>query len=149
MTKKKLTLSVRGEDFSLEPFTDEEKGNLLILVRKDPLLLNLYVLRELLTIKKRLGSQQWTHRYTELLDTAKTDKLIGQFPTQPKYLYVKSNSGTVTAKFNSANEPSFSLTTKDLIRLPFSKLYLSWIAQPNKCLTFYISNKEIKMSTLP
>lgn len=91
---------------------------------------------------------QWVHRYTELLGTAKTDKLYNQFPTQPKYLYVKSNTGTVTAKFNSQNEPSWSLTTKDQYHLPFSRLYLSWTAQAGKELVIYLSNKEIKKSTL-
>lgn len=149
MTRKKTTLVVKGEDFSLEPFTDEEIGNLLTLVRKDPLVLNLYLLRELMQVKKRLGSQQWTQKYEYNLDVARTNELIDQFPsTGSKFLYVHTCSGTVVLHFDSRNEPGWTLTARDQFRLPFERIHLSWTAQADKKLIFYVSNQEILRTTL-
>jgi len=91
---------------------------------------------------------QWVQKYEFLLDTAKTNLLIDQFPTQPKYIYVHTCSGTVTLNFNSQNEPSWTLTVKDQFRIPFEAIYLTWTAQATKELVFYVSNQEIKHSTL-
>lgn len=148
MVRKRTTLVVRGEDFALEQFTDEERENLLSLVQGDPLLLNLYVLRELMQIRQRQGLKQWTQTYQFLLDTAKTDFLIDQFPSKPRYVYVKEATGTVLARFDSQNEPAFSLSEKDFFRLPFQQLYLTWTAQAGKKLVFLVSNQEIQVTTL-
>lgn len=149
MTKKKVTLTVAGEDFSLQPFTDEEKGNLLTLVRGDPLLLNLYVLRELMTLRERAGLRMWNQKYEYNLDTAETNLLIDQFPTRgSKYVYIHSCSGTVLLNFDSQNEPQWTLAARDHFRLPFESIYLTWTAQAGKKLIFYVSNREIKRTTL-
>lgn len=147
--KKKVTLVVSGEDFSLQPFTDEEKGKLLTLIQGDRLLLDLYILRELVTLRERAGFQMWSQKYEYNLDTAKQDVLIDQFPTRgSKYLYVHSCSGVVTLNFDSQNEPVWTLAARDHFRLPFESCYLTWTAQATKKLIFYVSNKEIKRSTL-
>ncbi len=91
---------------------------------------------------------QWVQVYQFNLDTAETNHLIDQFPTSPKYIYIHTCSGTVTLNFNSQNEPSWTLTVKDQFRMPFKAIYLTWTAQSTKELIFYVSNKEIKHSTL-
>jgi len=147
--RKKITLEIRGEDFSLEPFSDEEKADLLTLIKGDPLVLNLYILRELMRIRKRAGAEQWTQKYEYNLDKARTNELIDQFPTLgQKYIYIHSCSGVIQAHLDSRNEPVWTLAARDHFRLPFERIHLSWIAQPNKCLIFYVSNKEILRSTL-
>ena len=148
MIRKEVTLEVRSEDISLEEFTSEEKENLLSLVKGDPLLLNFYVLRELMRIRKRLGLPEWTQKYEYRLDTGKTNLLIDQFPSQARFLYVHTASGTVNLRFDSQNEPSWSLSSRDQFRMHFDQIYLSWTAQATKKLIFYVSNREILMSTL-
>ena len=149
MVRKRTTLVVRGEDFALESFTDEEKGNLLTLVHGEPLVLNLYLLRELMRIRKRAGFEQWVQKYEYRLDSAKSNLLIDQFPTHgSKFLLVHSCSGVVALNFDSQNEPVWTLAARDLYQLPFESIYLTWAAQPNKCLIFYLSNKEILRTTL-
>jgi hypothetical protein len=149
MTRKKVTLDVKGEDFSLEPFSDEEKADLLTLIEGDPLLLNLYALRELMTIRKRLGPEQWTQLYEFRLDVARSNELIDEFPTRgQKFLYVHSCSGVVTLNFDTRSEPLWTLTTRDLYRIPFERIHLGWAAQADKKLIFYVSNQRILRSTL-
>jgi len=99
-------------------------------------------------ILEKAFEPQWLQCYEKNLDTAVTDLLIEGFPTKPKYLYVQTCSGTVTMKFNSQNSPSWTLAAKDLFCFPFEQLYLSWTAQSGLRLTFYISNREIKKTTL-
>lgn len=149
MTRKKVTLEVRGEDFPLEEFTLEEKENLQTFLQEDPQLINFYVLRELMRIRKRLGLKQWVQKYEYRLDTAKTNLLIDQFPTRgAKYLFVHSNSGLVNLNFDSVNEPVWVLATKDQFQMPFNQIYLSWAGQVDKKLVFYVSNQKIEVTTL-
>jgi len=91
---------------------------------------------------------QWLQSYEKNLSTAATNELIDRFPTKPKYLYVQTCSGTVTLRFDSQNSPSWTLAAKDLFEFPFEQLYLTWVAQSTKRLTFYVSNREIKRTTL-
>lgn len=90
----------------------------------------------------------WLHCHKFSLDTAKTNHLLDEFPSGPKFIYVKECGGTVTLKFDSQNEPSWTLAAKDLFEVPFQQLYLTWTAQAGKKLTSYVSNREIKRTTL-
>lgn len=105
--------------------------------------------RRILELLEGEFAPQWVHRYTELLDTAATNKLYDGFPTNAKYIYIKENTGTVTLKFDSQNEPSWTLPAdKGLFLMPFEQLYLTWTAQAGETLTFYVSNREIKWTTV-
>lgn len=99
-------------------------------------------------ILEKVFAPQWVQEYQFNLDTAATNKLIDVFPTKPKYLYVQTCTGTVTLKFNSQNSPGWTLAAKDLFEFPFEQLYLTWTAQAGKGLTFHVSNREIKRTTL-
>lgn len=149
MERKKVCFEVEGGEIRLYQISEEEKKELKGFLQQAPL--EFYLLRELLSLRSRIDRQfpdQWIHKYEYPLDTARNHHLIDQFPTQPKYLYVHTCSGTVTLKFDSQNEPSWTLTAKDQFRMPFDQLYLSWTAQATKKLIFYCSNREILMSTL-
>lgn len=102
----------------------------------------------ILKLLEKAFEPQWVQEYQFNLDTAATDKLIDVFPTKPNYIYIQTCSGTVTMKFNSQNEPPWTLAAKDQFRMPFEQLYLTWTTQGTKRLTLYISNKEIKKTTL-
>lgn len=105
-------------------------------------------IHRILEILENEHRAQWVHTYEFLLDTAKTNHLIDQFPSKPRYLYVKELTGTVILNFDSQNEPSWTLATKDIFRMVFDSIYLTWTAQATKKLIFYVSNREILMSTL-
>ena len=105
-------------------------------------------IHRILEILENEHRPQWVQVYQFNLDTAKSNHKIDQFPTPPKYIYVRACSGIVTLNFNSQNEPSWSLTVKDQFRIPFEAIYLTWTAQATKELVFYVSNQEIKHSTL-
>ena len=149
MIRKKVTFEIEGGEIRLYKISPQEKEELESFLQDCPI--EVYILKELLSLRERIDREfasQWVHKYEYNLDIAKTNHLIDQFPTPPKYLYVKSNTGTVTARFDSQNEPSWSLTTKDHFRMPFTSLYLSWAAQSGKEIVIYLSNREILRSTL-
>ena len=149
MIRKKVTFEIEGGEIRLYKISSQEKVELEAFLQDCPI--EVYILKELLALRERIDkefSPQWTHKYEYNLDTAQTNKLIDQFPTPPKYLYVKEATGTVTLNFNSQNEPSWTLTVKDQFRMPFEAIYLTWTAQATKKLIFYVSNQEIKRSTL-
>lgn len=149
MVRKKVVFEVEAGDLRLYKISPEEKAELEAFLQDCPL--EFYLLRELLSLRERIDqefSPQWVQKYEFLLDTAQTHKLIDQFPTPPKYLYVKEASGTVLCQFDSQNEPSWSLSTKDEFKMPFQAVYLSWTAQVDKSLTIYVSNREILRTTL-
>ncbi|TET59117.1 hypothetical protein E3J48_08250 [Candidatus Aerophobetes bacterium] len=146
-----VTLRANQKKLEIKTLSDEEKEALRALTKEDPLVLGFYVLRELRHIREipeEEFEKQWRHRYTYLLDTAKTGLCLDEFPSGPKYVYVKDCTGSVTLRFNSQNSPAWTLATKDQFRLPFDQLYLTWTAQAGKRLTFYVSNREIKRTTL-
>jgi len=106
-------------------------------------------LQRILEVLEKEFAPQWVHSYKFNLDTAETNHLLDDFPSGPKFIYVKECDGTVTLRFDSQNEPSWTLPTDmGLYLMPFEKLYLTWTAQAGKKLVFYVSNREIKWTTL-
>lgn len=149
MIRKKVCFEIEGGNVFLHKISDEEKTELESFLQETPL--EFYLLRELLRLRSRFDEEfcpQWIQKYEFLLDTAKSNHLIDQFPTKPRYLYVKEATGTVLARFDSQNEPSWTLAAKDQFRMPFDQLYLTFAAQADKCLIFYVSNREILRTTL-
>lgn len=149
MIRKKVTFEIEGGEVSLHKISDQERQELEGFLKEAPL--DFYLLRELMRLRTRIDEEfpvQWVNKYEFALDTTRTNEKLNQFPGKPKYLYVKSNTGTVTAKFDSPTESSWSLTTKDQYRFPFDRLYLTFTAQVGKKLVIYISNQQILRSTL-
>ena len=100
-------------------------------------------IHRILEIKEKELEPQWVQEYRYSLTAAATSKLVDPFPTRAKYLFVKKLDGSATVKFNSANEESFTLTENAVYKIPFDQLYLTWTAQTDKTLIFYVSNEEI------
>lgn len=100
-------------------------------------------IHRILEIKEKELEPQWVQEYRYSLTTAATSKLVEPFPTRAKYLFVKKLDGSATVKFNSPNEESFTLSENAVYKIPFDQLYLTWTAQADKTLIFYVSNKEI------
>lgn len=150
MERSKVTFEIEGRDISLFKISPDEKKELESFLQDCPL--EFYLLRELLALRSRIDQEfapQWTHRYEFNLDSAKTNFLIDQWDSPlPKYLYIHSCSGVVNLKFDSQNNENWLLSAKDLFEMVFSQIYLTWTAQADKCLIFYVSNREIKRTTL-
>lgn len=149
MTRKKVVFEIETGETRLYKISPQEKEQLEAFLQDTPL--EFYLLRELLSLRTRIDKEfapQWVQKYEYNLDTAQTNKLIDQFPTQPRYIYVHTCSGTVTLKFDSQNNENWTLAAKDHFRIPFDAIYLSWTAEATKKLILYISNQEILRTTL-
>lgn len=150
MTRRKVVFEVEAGDLFLYEISEQEKKELESFLQQTPL--EFYLLRELLSLRERMDREfanQWIQKYEYRLDTAKTNFLIDEFPSKgAKHVYIHTASGTVTLNFDSVNEPCWTLTAKDFYQIPFDRLYLSWTAQPNQTLIFYVSNQKIKVTTL-
>ncbi len=99
-------------------------------------------IHRILEIKEKEEEPQWVTEHQFNLDTAKTNYLLEKFPGKANYVYVKSNTGQVTAKFDRPSASTYNLIAGTQFKIPFGQIYLTWATQANQTIEFYISNKE-------